>query len=200
VVSSRTILTIGLSASLVLAALLLPTTLLAVQVGDQAPGFSLPDLDGGMQSLADQAGSVVLLYFFGHNASACLEPARVLEGEISQAFSDRGLQILGIECWEGNREQVAHFQEEAQVTYPLLLGGRNTATAYDLPYLSFVVIDARGIVQYVSPGPDPASFSPTELEQAIKRSLDDAAAVTNATWGAIKNLYGRGRKIDPTRD
>jgi peroxiredoxin len=174
--------------------LLLPGASLAVQVGDTAPPFSLLDLNGQTQTLSNLAGNVVVLFFLGHNAAACQEPGRTLETTLRQEYEGRPCRILGIDCWNGTADQLKAYRSASGAGFPLLLSGREVAASYDLAYNSFVVIDAKGIVRYVSPGPEPSAFSLDALRAAVRTSIADAAAVSAATWGAIKTLYSGQRR------
>lgn len=188
------------SVLLVLAVLLLgllsvPETALGIKAGDPAPRFTLLDLENQVQALSDMGGHVVVLYFLGHNADVCRAPATALQNVVGPAYEARGLKILGIDCWNGTAEQLRQFRTQAAVTFPLLMMGQSTAVEYDLAYNSIVVIDGKGIVRYVSAGPDAGAFDLAALDRAIHDSLEEAAAVTNATWGVIKSLYGGRRRV-----
>jgi len=173
--------------------LLFPCLSQAVRVGDQAPDFALLDLDGVPHSLAEMPGKVVVLYFLGHNAAACREPALALQTSLAR-FENRGVRILGIECWNGSAEQTRQFRSQSGVSFPILLAGQAVAQTYDLAYNSYVVVDGKGFVRYVHAGPDATAFSLSELERVVEASIEDAAAVTNATWGVIKALYDPRRR------
>lgn len=86
--------------------------------GDQAPRFTLPDQDGNTVSLADFAGSKVVVYFF---------PAAMTPGCTKQAcdFRDNlgslasaGYQVLGVS--KDAPVVLKKFQETEQLTFPLL--------------------------------------------------------------------------------
>ena len=99
--------------------------------------------------------------------------------------------MLGLDCWNGTFEQVSRFRDETDVDFPLLLNGRDTAARYDLPYHSFVVVDGRGMIRYVSAGPDPQAFDLAALEEVIEDCMRDSNQTQDATWGLIKALYSR---------
>lgn len=162
-----------------------------IGVGEAAPDFDLVDLDGARHNLLGERGEVVLLYFFGHNAPVCYDPARSIEQDLMTAYESKGFTALGIDCWNGTREQVDQFRRETGVSFPLLLSGNEAGSVYDLSYNSVVVIDGRGYVRYVSAGPSPSAYSQSELRTVIERLLEEANATREATWGAIKSLYTR---------
>jgi peroxiredoxin len=161
----------------------------AVGVGQLAPYFELADLDGGRHNQTEAMGQVLLLYFLGHNASVCEEPARSLDQDLYQRYEAKGLLVFGIDCWDGSREQLNRLRQSTGVSYPLLMSGSSTAAAYNVPYNSFVLIDGRGVVRYVSAGPSASAFNLPALQTSVARLLDEANVSKEKTWGAIKTLY-----------
>jgi peroxiredoxin Q/BCP len=87
-------------------------------VGDTAPQFTLTDQDGASVSLADFAGSKVVLYFY---------PAAMTPGCTTQAcdFRDNlgslkssGYEVLGLS--KDAPVKLKQFQENDGITFPLL--------------------------------------------------------------------------------
>ncbi len=87
-------------------------------VGDPAPGFSLPDPDGRLISLADYPGRRVIVYFY---------PAAMTPGCTTQAvdftaameeLAAAGLQVLGIS--PDSQAKLAQFRRKQGVGFPLL--------------------------------------------------------------------------------
>ena len=67
-----------------------------VEVGQKAPQFSLPDQDGKEWSLADHAGSPVVLYFYPKDDSrGCTAQACDVRDHWSK-FADLGVPVVGI--------------------------------------------------------------------------------------------------------
>jgi len=86
--------------------------------GDAAPAFTLPDADGNPVSLADFAGSRVVVYFY---------PAAMTPGCTTQACDFRdsldslaaaGVTVLGIS--PDKPEKLAKFRDRDAITFPLL--------------------------------------------------------------------------------
>ncbi len=163
----------------------------AVQIGDRAPTFSLLDLTSRTVSLSFSSGDITLLFFMGYNADVCNDPASQIETQIYEPFRTEGVQVYGIDCWDGTVSQLSQFRDQNSVQFPLLLAGSSTASAYDLPYGSYVVIDAKGVVRYVSAGPSASAFDLSGLQSIIKTLLEEASATRTQTWGTIKTLYGQ---------
>jgi peroxiredoxin len=161
----------------------------AIGVGQSAPDFELADLDGNHHNLSEVGGKVVLLYFVGYNASVCTDPARDLDRDLFQRYQSKGFQVFAIDCWDGSRDQVNRFRQNTDISYPVLMSGSSTASDYNLSYNSFVLIDTRGTVRYVSAGPSASAYNASALESAVARLLDEANESKEKTWGAIKTLY-----------
>lgn len=180
--------------SLMLAALTAGATAASngVQVGDRAPEFSLYDLDHQVRKLSDFRGNAAVLYFFGHNAAICLESARDLQ-DMYRRYRADGVNFIGIDCWDGTIDEVRDFRDNSGAEYPILLRGLGVARVYDLSYNSTLVLNRRGIIRYLAPGPDETAFSLDEIDTAIRDALDEQEEDVETTWGVIKSLYERSR-------
>ena len=163
----------------------------AIAVGDRAPDFALTDQDGVTRSLSGDAGSVRLIYFFGHSAQVCAETARQVGSDFESAYGPKGLVVLGLECWDGTEQQLRDFATANGISYPLLGNAGATARQYDVPYHSFVVIDTGGVVRLVILGPDAAAYDRDQIETTVRSLLQNPSATEEQTWGAIKALFSR---------
>jgi peroxiredoxin len=170
---------------------LLPRPVSAIAVGDRAPDFALTDQNGVGQSLSGNAGSVRLIYFFGHSAQVCAETARQIGSDFESGYGAKGLVVLGLECWDGTEQQLRDFATANDVFYPLLGSAGATARQYDVPYHSFVVLDTGGVVCLVIQGPDASAYDRDRIEKTVKSLLQNTSATEEQTWGAIKALFSR---------
>jgi peroxiredoxin len=170
---------------------LLPRPASAISIGDRAPNFTLTDQNGASCSLSGNAGSVRLIYFFGHSAQVCAETARQVGADFESAYGPKGLVVLGLECWDGTEQQLRDFATANGVSYPLLGNAGATARQYDVPYQSFVVLDTGGLVRLVILGPDASAYNRDQIETTIKSLLQNPSATEEQTWGAIKVLFSR---------
>lgn len=132
-------------------------------VGQQAPPFSLPTLDGQEVALESYRGQPVLLHFW---ASWC-PPCRA-DWPAWQSFASspaaRGVAILAVNV-EEPPEVVRQFLGEDRPPFPILLDSDGQVNVQyrvrALPMTFF--IDAEGIVRRVVPG----GMSPEELERLV---------------------------------
>ncbi len=87
---------------------------------DPAPGFALPDMDGGTATLADYSGRVLLLNFW---ATWCL-PCRAEMPwfvDFQTRYGDDGFAVLGVSVDEPGRDIVEPFLERSPVNYRIAL-------------------------------------------------------------------------------
>ena len=87
---------------------------------EPAPGFALPDMDGGTATLADYADRVLLLNFW---ATWCL-PCRAEMPwfvDFQTAFGDDGFAVLGVSVDEPGRAIVEPFLDRSPVNYRIAL-------------------------------------------------------------------------------
>ena len=67
-----------------------------LEIGTQAPDFTLPDQDGCEHSLSDYRGQKVVLYFYPRdNTSGCTKQACAF-GELYPQFQEKGAVVLGV--------------------------------------------------------------------------------------------------------
>jgi peroxiredoxin len=122
------------------------------EVGQVAPDFSLPLLNGGSVRLSDLRGQPVVLNFWATWCPPCIEEMPALEALWQQTSGQ--VVVLGVD--QGERvETVARFLETtAPVTFPILMDP-DQVVGYryyvrSLPTTFF--IDANGIIREIRVG------------------------------------------------
>ena len=89
-----------------------------LEIGTQAPDFTLPDQNGDMRSLSDWRGSKVVLYFYPRdNTSGCTKQACSF-GELYPQFREKGAVVVGV-----SKDSVAshkRFEEKYGLPFTLL--------------------------------------------------------------------------------
>lgn len=89
-----------------------------LSVGDQAPGFSLPDQDGRVRSLADYRGSWLLIYFYPKDDTpGCTAEACALRDSFPD-YARLGLAVVGISADATGSH--ARFAAKNDLPFPLL--------------------------------------------------------------------------------
>ncbi len=103
-----------------------------LEVGTQAPEFSLPDQDGVVRNLSDYRGQKVVLYFYPKDMTSGCTSQACSFGELYPQFRERGAVVLGV-----SKDTVAshkRFEEKYGLPFTLL-----SDTAME-------VIDAYGVM------------------------------------------------------
>jgi cytochrome c biogenesis protein CcmG, thiol:disulfide interchange protein DsbE len=116
-----------------------------IAVGDPAPDFTLPRLDGsGELSLASLRGQPVVLNFWASWCDPCEAEAPELEATW-QRYRDRGLVVVGVN-FNDLSDDAKRFARKNRMTFPLVRDrAGNTITryrGYGVPVT--YVIDRRG--------------------------------------------------------
>lgn len=86
---------------------------------EQAPHFTLKDLNGEEVTLEDHRGKVIFLHFW---ATWCMPCRLEIESmkKLYTEFKDRGFIILAVDVKEGSKT-VRSFQKEFKMNFPILL-------------------------------------------------------------------------------
>ncbi len=151
-----------------------------IAVGDEAPTFSLPDLEQNYVALRDFCGKelrkpwinkekhVVVLSFFATWCKPCMAEIPHLEA-IARKYDNKNVKIFLIDVGE-DLQKVSEFRKAKQIKLPVLIDRYQTvAEKYDaltLPRL--FVIDKEGMIRKENKG-----FSdPQKFEQELAKLLD----------------------------
>ena len=103
---------------------------MALNVGDRAPEFSLPDTHGNIVTLSSLKGKRVVLYFYPRdNTSGCTTQACGFRDNYSQ-FQAKNTLIFGVST--DNAKSHLKFTEKFDLPFPLLCDVEaKVATAYE---------------------------------------------------------------------
>jgi peroxiredoxin len=93
-----------------------------VEVGDQVPEYSAPDLAGEEVAFADHLGEVVLINVWATWCGPCRVEMPPIQNIYSR-FKDQGFTVLAvsIDTGPGYREKVDEFVREFELDFPVLL-------------------------------------------------------------------------------
>lgn len=134
-------------------------TTTSIQIGQQAPDFTLFNSDKQKVSLSDYKGKNVLLLFFPQAfTGTCTKELCSTRDNIS-LYNQANAQVFGISV--DSVFTLAKYKEDQQLNFPLLSDFNKTvSTAYDSLYASFAfdmigvskrsafVLDKTGMVRY----------------------------------------------------
>lgn len=119
-----------------------------VQVGDEAPNFTLRDLTGNAMSLSQFKGKVVLLNFWATWCGPCRVEMPAME-QLYRTLPRREFEILAVSTDPQGATVTRPFQREMGFTFPILHDSEYrvglTYGARTIP-ITFMV-DRRGIVR-----------------------------------------------------
>lgn len=116
---------------------------------DDAPDFSLTDLDGNTVKLDDFNGKVLVLFFLGNNCPTCKSAGPQIQSQLADTYSSNNdFAIIGLDVWNGNSSAVQNFKNTTGITFPLLLNAPGTAAAYNTPYDRLIVVDKIGKIRF----------------------------------------------------
>ena len=141
-----------------------------IQIGQQAPDFTLFDTDKNKTSLADQKGNnVVVLFFPLAFTGVCTAELCNVRDNIS-SYNSTNAKVFGISV--DSIFTLGKFKAEQNLNFPLLSDfNKEAAKAFDVLYQTFpafemqgvskraaFVIDAEGIVRYAEICPTPGDL------------------------------------------
>jgi peroxiredoxin len=117
-----------------------------INIGQQAPDFSIKDQQGRVVKLSDYRGKVVFLNFWGTWCQPCVQEMPEME-TLYRAFKDRKFQMLAISI-DNDWQEVNEFYKQRNLTLPSFLDpGHQVANLYKVyKYPETFLIDANGYV------------------------------------------------------
>lgn len=136
--------------------------------GDEAPDFTLSDLNGSDVRLSDLRGKVVLIEFWATWCPPCRESIPAMN-EIYKRYNEKGLVILGISVDKGQNvaEDLRAFVKEYSILYPVLIDSKNINNlygVYSIPTTFLIDKDGKVILKNIG-------FSP-ELEDKLSKEIE----------------------------
>jgi peroxiredoxin Q/BCP len=126
-----------------------------VQVGDQAPDFTLPSQAGMPFHLGDLLGkTTIVLYFYPKDNTAVCTAEACAFRDSYKVFKEGGTEVIGISS--DSVESHQRFAATHQLPFPLLSDGEGAIrerygvpTAFGLPGRVTYTIDRQGIVRHI---------------------------------------------------
>ena len=117
-----------------------------INIGQQAPDFSVKDQSGKQVKLSDYRGKVVFLNLWGTWCEPCIKEMPAME-ILYQAFKDRKFQMLAISI-DNDWAEVNQFYNDKHLTLPAFLDpGHQIASLYKVAkFPETFLIDANGHV------------------------------------------------------
>jgi peroxiredoxin len=122
-----------------------------LEIGAEAPDWTLTDPQGRAHSLKDYRGKVVLLDFWGTWCVPCWKTMPAVQS-LHEKFKDRGVVVIGVAVADEEGHPVEYMKLH-RYSYNLLLKGDEVATLYRAAILpTLYVIGADGRVAHAEFG------------------------------------------------
>jgi cytochrome c biogenesis protein CcmG/thiol:disulfide interchange protein DsbE len=138
---------------------------IGTRIGDRAPDFTLPTIDGKEASLSQFKGKIVIVNFWETSCSSCAEETQYIQAVFNGWPSDE-LEILAVSVGE-RAAFVQSFLNSKGLTFPTLLDSdgaiSNVYQVSSFPTTFF--IDADGIIKRIKSG---RFMSQSEIETILK--------------------------------
>jgi len=156
--------------------------------GDLAPGFELPDIEGGRVALEDLRGrDHVLLVVWATWCPPCVQEFEHLK-RLHHAFEGRGLRILAVGVrYQESFDEVRDFARDVQAPFTVLYDEREKVVQnYGVTYIpSNYLIDRDGVIRFAANG------LPEDLEERLETLLagDGDAGGADAAFDPQPSRY-----------
>ncbi|MGE7918005.1 thiol-disulfide oxidoreductase ResA [Viridibacillus sp. NPDC093762] len=123
-----------------------------LKVGEEAPDFSLVDLDGQTHRLSDYKGKGVMLNFWGTWCKPCKKEMPAMNNQY-KVFKDQGIEVISINQAQTVFE-VENFISDFNLKFPVVIDKTKSVTrAYNVDNLpASIFIDPTGKVVRVHEG------------------------------------------------
>jgi peroxiredoxin Q/BCP len=149
---------------------------MTLQVGDQAPDFTLPATGGRTVSLAEFRGRPVVVVFYpGDNTPVCTRQLNAYNDDLTQ-FEAVDAAVVAISAQ--GIESHESFAASQGFAFPLLAdtdkavaGAYGTLGPLGFPRRSVFIVDAGGVVRYAHRAIAGLTFRPVDELVAVLRQL-----------------------------
>ncbi|NIP39143.1 MAG: TlpA family protein disulfide reductase [Candidatus Dadabacteria bacterium] len=152
--------------TVLMALMILPASLNALEgqpmIGEQAPDFSLKDLDGNTVILSGLKNNIVVMHFAASWCPYCNAEAPHLEA-LYQKYKDKNVKVLIVNCMEKPDIAKAWAIDRHKFSFPILLDSYGKVTAkyapqgvmpdlprHEVPIASNLIIDKEGKIIFYS--------------------------------------------------
>jgi peroxiredoxin len=139
-----------------------------VEVGMQAPKFSLPNQDGKSQSLTTTRGSVTVVYFWASSSNVCKDRTPAMK-ILNDRYAGRGFTIYSVAINDDKSSWKKYIAENKLNWLHGIDENKIVADQYNVPGLSsYYLLDKRGTIIAVGNATD---ISNNVLDSQISNAL-----------------------------
>ncbi len=137
-------------------------------VGDTAPDFTVPTLDGNTFTLSEQHGKPVIVYFMAYWCGSCIPEAQAL-AQLQQEYGDK-VSIVALDVDPSSTPEALNQFKRATGDGAFVWAfdrGQRVATGYQVRSLETTyVLNGAGVIIYRSE----SSSSYESLKEALARA------------------------------
>ena len=110
-----------------------------LKVGDDAPDFTLTDLNGNQHTLSEYKGQGVFINFWGTWCKPCEKEMPAMERQY-QIYRDKGVQILAVNIAQSDFE-VKKYAKQRSLTFPFVIDKtKSVMGAYNIQHLPTTIL------------------------------------------------------------
>ncbi len=152
--------------AIILALIIVPIVVSALEdqpmIGEQAPDFSLKDLDGNTVTLSELKSNIVIMHFATSWCPYCNAEAPHLEA-LHNKYKDKKVKVLIVNTMEKPDIAKAWAVDKHKFSFPILLDSDGKTTAkyapeglmpdlprHEVPIASNLIIDKEGKIVFYS--------------------------------------------------
>ena len=141
--------------SVLLAGLLLTSSVMSEVREGSAPNFTLPNGEGQSVTLSDLSGQVVMINFWASWCAPCRQEMPLLDA-LYQRYKGLGFTLLGVNV-EEDSGMATDWLKETPVSFPIVFDRENRVSKlYDVIAMpSTVMIDRHGNMRFIHHGYQP---------------------------------------------
>ena len=123
-----------------------------LSIGDQAPDFTLVDLNGEEHRLSDYKGQGVFLNFWGTWCKPCVKEMPAMDRQY-EIYKEQGVQILAVNIAQSDFE-VERFASQYGLDFPIVIDKtKSVLEAYNIdPLPSTLLINPDGKIEQIVRG------------------------------------------------
>lgn len=121
-------------------------------IGDQAPDFTLVDMEGKEHQLSDYKGQGVFLNFWGTWCKPCVKEMPAMDRQYEE-YQHQGVQILAVNIAQSNLE-VQNFADQYNLNFPIVIDKtKSVMHAYNIgPLPTTLLINPDGEIERIITG------------------------------------------------